>query len=133
MADHTGNPTCKRRMRIYRDLNDVLDNEYDSTKLLIPNVVLVEFKDMYLRFSGNNPNPNENIQRAEITGMDKYFNKLKHSVDTFDSSFYDAIAKVVGQQKIVKGYLTWSVNHQFDIPVTVQLFPLRCNCSVHWG
>ena len=48
-------------MRIYRDLNDVLDNEYDSTKLLIPNVVLVEFKDMYLRFSGNNPNPNENI------------------------------------------------------------------------
>ena len=61
MADHTVNPTCKRRMRIYRDLNDVLDNEYDSTKLLIPNVVLVEFKDMYLRFSGNNPNPNENI------------------------------------------------------------------------
>ena len=40
MADHTADPTCKRRMKISRDLNDVYDNEYDSTKLLIPNDVL---------------------------------------------------------------------------------------------
>ena len=131
MADHTVNPTCKRRMIIYRDLNDVLDNEYDSTKLLIPNDVLDQFKEMYLRFLGNNPNPNENIQRVEITGMDEHFNKLIHSADTFDSSFYDSIAKVVGQIIFfVKSYLTWSVNHQFDAPATVQMFPLRGNCSL---
>ena len=61
MANHTVNPKCKRRMEIYKKLNEVLDNEYDSTKLLIPNDVLDQFKEMYLRFSGNNPNPNKNI------------------------------------------------------------------------
>ena len=84
-------------MAIYKDLNDVLDNEYYFTKLLIPTDVLNEFKEMYLRFSSSNLNPNENIQRVKITGMDNHFNKLKHSDDTFDSSFYDDIAKVVGQ------------------------------------
>ena len=84
-------------MEIYKKLNEVLDNEYDSTKLLIPYDVLDQLKEMYLRFSGNNSNPNENIQRVEITGMDEHFNKLIHSADTFDSSFYDSIAKVVGQ------------------------------------
>ena len=118
-------------MAIYKDLNDVLDNEYDFTKLLIPTDVLDEFKEMYLKFTGNNPNPKENIQRVEITGMDNHFNKLNHSNDTFNSSFYDAIAKDVGQRNfIVKGYLTWSVNHQFEAPATVQIFPFRGNCSV---
>ena len=105
MADHTANLKCKRRMAIHKDLNDVLDNEYDSTKLLIPTDVLNEFKDMYLRFSGSNPNPKKNIQRVEITGMDNNSNKLKHSDDTFDSSFYDAIAKVVGQRL----FLCWGI------------------------
>ena len=63
--------------------------------------------------------------------MDEHFNKLKHSAVTFDSTFYDSIAKVVGQRNfVVKGYLTWSVNHQFDTSATVQMFPLRGNCSV---
>ena len=39
--------------------------------------------------------------------MDKDFNKLKNSNDTFESSFYDAIAKVVGPRNMfVKDYLT---------------------------
>ena len=48
-------------MAIYKDLNDVFDNENDFTKLLIPTDVLDEFKEMYLKFTGNNPNPKENI------------------------------------------------------------------------
>ena len=78
MADHTANPKCKRRMSVYKDLNDVLNNEYDSTKLLIPTGVLDECKEMYLKFTSSNPNPKENIQRVEITGMDNHFNKLNH-------------------------------------------------------
>ena len=40
MTDHTAHPNSKRRMKITSDLNDVYDNEYDSTKLLIPTDVL---------------------------------------------------------------------------------------------
>ena len=47
MADHTADPRCKRRMKISRDLNDVYDNEYDSTKLLIPTDVLDLFKGFF--------------------------------------------------------------------------------------
>ena len=47
MADHTVNPKCKRRMKIFKDLNEVLDNEYDSTKLLIPDDVLDLFKGFF--------------------------------------------------------------------------------------
>ena len=63
--------------------------------------------------------------------MDKDFNKLKNSNDTFESSFYDAIAKVVGPRNMfVKDYLTWSVNHPFEDPATVQMFPFRGDWSV---
>ena len=138
MADHTVNPKCKRRMAIYKDLNEVLDNEYDSTKLLIPTDVLDQFKEMYHRFSVNNPNPNENIQRFETKTMNEHFNNLKNISVTFDYNFYNDIVKVVGQKDfVVKGYLTWSLNHQFDDPVTVQMFPRRGNLSVPpmkiWG
>ena len=126
MKDHTADPTCKRRMNISRVLNDVYDNEYNSTKLLIPDDVLDLFKGFYLKFTGNNPNPNQNIQRVEITDMDKHFNKLKNSNDSFESSFYNAIAKVVGQRNfVVKSYLTWSLNHQYEDPATIQMFPFR--------
>ena len=47
MKDQTADPTCKRRMKISRDLNDVYDNEYDSTKLLIPTDVLDLFKGFF--------------------------------------------------------------------------------------
>ena len=86
---------------------------------------------MYLKFTCSNPNPKENIQRVEIMDIDKHFNKLKHSNDTFDYSFYDAIANVVGQSIFfVKGHLTWSVNHQFEAPATIQICPFRGNWPV---
>ena len=50
MADHTADSTSKRRMKVFRGLNDVLDNEYDSTKLLLPPDVLDQFKEMYHRY-----------------------------------------------------------------------------------
>ena len=56
---------------------------------------------MYHRFSGNNPTPNENIQRVEITSMDEHFIKLKHSDVTFDFTFYNDITKVVGKKCVV--------------------------------
>ena len=118
-------------MKIFRGLNEVLDNEYDFTKLLIPSDVLDPLKEMYHEYLGNNPNPNENIQRFKIKSMNDHFNKRKHSAVIFDSIFYDAIVKVVGQKEfVVKGYLTWSVNHQFGTPVTVHMFPRRGNCTV---
>ena len=47
IADHTVSPKCKPRMNIFRSLNEVLDNEYDSTKVLIPTDVFDRFKEMY--------------------------------------------------------------------------------------
>ena len=61
----------------------------------------------------------------------KKFTKLKHSDVTFDSTFYDDIAKVVGQKDfVVKDCLTWSLHHQFDDPATIQMFHRRGNLSV---
>ena len=65
MADHTANPTCKRRMKITSDLNDVYDNEYDSTKLSIPTDVMDLFRGIFfLKFIIINPHPNQTIQRV---------------------------------------------------------------------
>ena len=61
----------KRSIRIFRDLNELLDNKHISIKLLIPTDVLDPFKELYQRYSGNIPNPNENTQRAETTSMDE--------------------------------------------------------------
>ena len=47
IADHTANPTSKRRMNIHRGLNGLLDNEYNSTKILIPDDVLDQFKEFF--------------------------------------------------------------------------------------
>ena len=70
-----------------------------------PMMFLINLKSFFLKFTGNNPNPKENIQRVEIMDMDKHFKKLKNSNDTFESSFYDAIAKVVGQRL----FLCWGI------------------------
>ena len=59
-----------------------------------------QFKEMYQRYLGNNPNPNENIQRVEITSID-IFDTLKNSGVTFDTTFYNDHAKVVGQKDFV--------------------------------
>ena len=105
MTDHTSNPKDKRRMRIFKALNELWDNEYNSTKLLITADVLDKIKEMYHICSGKHPNPNENIQRVEITSMVKHFNKLKNSEITFDTIFYNELTKAVGQNYfVVKGF-----------------------------
>ena len=77
MTDHTSNSKGKRRMTIFKDPNELQDNEYNSTKLLIPVDVLDQFKEMYHIFSGKKLNPNKNIQRIEITSIEEHFKKLK--------------------------------------------------------
>ena len=69
-SDHKASPRSKGRMRLYTNQNKIWDQEFNSTKLLIPADVLDKFKGMYHRFSGKIPNPNENIQRVEITSME---------------------------------------------------------------
>ena len=56
--DHTADPRGNRRMRISKDLNILYDSEYDSQKILLPEDVLDQFKEFYIRFRGNNPTPN---------------------------------------------------------------------------
>ena len=63
--------------------------------------------------------------------MDAYFNDLKNSNDSYASSFYNDIAHIVQQRNfVVRGYLTWSLNHQYEDPVTVQMFPNRGKISI---
>ena len=113
-------------MRISKDLNNLYDSEYNSKKLLLPEDVLDQFKEFYFRFRGNNPNLNQNIQREEIPEMDRHFKNLKNSNYSFESSFYNDIAEVIGQINfVIKGYLTWSLNHQYEYPATIQMFPFR--------
>ena len=90
---------------------------------MTPPDVFDKFKEMRHTFSGNNPNPNENIQRIDITSMDKHFNKLKNSEVTFDTTFYNELVKAIDQKDFaVMGFLTWSLNHQFKQPATVEMF-----------
>ena len=130
-ADHTANPRNKRRMKITKDLNVVYDNEYDSIKLSIPADVMDIFKSFFLKFTIIPPHPNQNIQRVEIKSMNDHFNRLRNSKYSYESSFYNDVARVVGQRNfVVKGYLTWSLKHQFEDPATIQMFPPRCDISV---
>ena len=130
-ADHTANPSSKRRMKITKDLNHVYDNEYDSIKLSIPADVMDIFKSFFLKFKIIPPHPKQNIQRVEINDMNDHFKRLRNSTYSYESSFYNDVAKVVGQRNfVVKGYLTWSLKHQFEDPATIQMFPPRCDFSV---
>ena len=101
MADHTANPSCKRRMKITKDLNDVYDKQYDSIKLSIPADVMDIFKCFYLKFTGINPQPNHNIQRVEIPTMNDHFKRLMTSNYTYESSFYNDVASAVGQRNLL--------------------------------
>ena len=130
-ADHTANPRTKRRMKITKDLNVVYDKEYDSIKLSIPADVMDIFKSFFLKFKIIPPHPKQNIQRVEIPEMDDYFNDLNNSNDSYAFSFYNAIAEVVGHRNfVVKGYLTWSLIHQYEDPATVQMFPFRGKMAI---
>ena len=75
---------------------------------------------------------NENIQRVELLHMKEHFNSLKKSNLTSVKSFYNKFAEAVGQHKfIVKGYLTWSLCHQFHSPTEVVIYPdINSNVSV---
>ena len=131
MADHTADPSSKRRMKIAKNLNDVYDKQYDSIKLSIPADVMDIFKSFYLKYTDINPQPNYNIQRVEIPTMNDNFKRLKNSNYTYESSFYNDVASAVGQRNfVVKGYLTWSLKHEFEDPATIQMFPPRCDFSV---
>ena len=69
-------------------------------------------------------NRSENIQRIELLNMEEHFNSLKKSKLTWVKSFYDQFTKAVGQHKfIVKSYLTWSLNQQFQHPAEVVMYP----------
>ena len=92
-------------MTVFKAQNRLWDNEYNSTKLLIPPGVLDKFREKYHIYSGNNLNPYENIQRVENMSREEYFNKLENSDVTFDNTFYNNLAKVVGQKDfVVKGF-----------------------------
>lgn len=52
----------------------IWNNEWE-----IPFSVLDELKEMYLTNDRKNSNPNQNIQRAEITDMEDYYNNLKNN------------------------------------------------------
>ena len=63
--------------------------------------------------------------------MNENFKRLMNINDSFESSFYNNIDRVVGQRNfVVKGYLTWILKHQFEDPVTIQMFPSRRDFSV---
>ena len=75
-------------------------------------------------------NRTENVQRIELLDMEEYFNTLKNSKLTSDETFYKQFAKAVSQHDfIVKGYLTWSLRHEFQKPTEVVMHP-DCNSDV---
>ena len=78
-SDHKTNPKSKGRMLLNANQNKTWDQEFNSTKLLIPADMLDKFKEIYHRVTGKTSNPNENIQRVEITSMEERFNTRKNS------------------------------------------------------
>ena len=78
-ADHTRNPRGKGKMTLLKTQNKTWDEAFNSTKLLIPADMLDKFKEIYHRVTGKTSNPNENIQRVEITSMEESFNTRKNS------------------------------------------------------
>ena len=101
-------------MTLFKTQNKTWDEEFNSTKLLIYANNLVKFKVTYHRFTGKTPNPNEKVQRVKSTSMEEHFNTLKSSEFTFSCR-----SKMVGSQL----NLTRSLNHQFEKPATVEMFP----------
>ena len=80
---------------------------------------------MYSKYQGVKiDDDSENIQRIELLNMDNHFKSLQKSKLTFVRNFYEQFTKAVGQHEfIVKGYLTWSLNHQFEHPAEVVMYP----------
>ena len=58
--------------------------------------------------------------------MEEHFNTLKNSKLPFDTSIFNQVAKTVGQKDfVVKVFLAWSLNHQFEKPTKVEMYPDR--------
>ena len=96
-----------------------------STKLDIPNDVLNGFIAMNSNYYGDKIfNRKENIQQIELLHMKEHSDLLKKSNLTSEEIFYNHFAEAVGQREfIVKGYLTWSLSHQFQNPAEVVMHP----------
>ena len=60
----------------------------------------------------------------DLLNIEAHFKSLKKSKLTYVKSFYDQFTKAVGQHEfIVKGCLTWSLNHEFEHPAEVVMYP----------
>ena len=97
----------------------------DYTKIELPTDVLVGFTAIYSNCHDDIIiNRNGNIQRIELLNMKLHFNSLKKSKLTYVKYFYDQFTKAVGQHEfIVQGYLTLSLNHQFQNSAEVVMYP----------
>ena len=129
--DHTSYPRGSARKKANVKANKKWDAEFFSTKFEIPNNVLNGFIAMNSKYHGDKiTNRTENVQRVELLNMEQHFNTLKNSKLTSDESFYKQFADAVGQHDfIVKGYLTWSLRHEFQKPTEVVMHP-DCNSDV---
>jgi len=129
--DHTACPRSSARKKAFVKANSKWDAEFFSTKFEIPNNVLNGFIAMNSKYHGDKiTNRTENVQRVELLNMEQHFNTLKNSKLTSDESFYKQFADAVGQHDfIVKGYLTWSLRHEFQKPTEVVMHP-DCNSDV---
>ena len=123
--DHTACPRSSAKKKTFVKANSKWDAELFSTRFEIPNNVLNGFIAMDLKYDGDKiTNRTENVQRIELLDMVEHFNTLKNSKLTSDDTFYKQFAKAVGQHDfIVKGYLTWSLRHEFQKPTEVVMHP----------
>ena len=87
-------------MTLFKTQNKKWDEEFNSTKLLMYADNLVKFKVTYHRFTGKTPNPNEKVQHVKSTSMEEHFNTLNNSELNFDTTFYNELAKAVGQKDL---------------------------------
>ena len=129
--DHTSYPRSSARKKANSKANLKWDAELFSTRIEIPNNVLNGFIAMNLKYDGDKITiRTENVQRIEFLDMEEHFNTLKNSKLTSDETFYKLFATAVGQHDfIVKGYLTWSLRHEFQKPTEVVMYP-DCNSDV---
>ena len=96
--DHTADPRGPTRKKQFSKQNKKWNTDFESTKIDIPNDVLVGFTEMYTKYQGGKIyNSSENIQRIELLNMDEHFKSLQRSKLTFVKNFYEAFTKAVGQ------------------------------------
>ena len=117
--DRTTYPRSSARKKANGKANKKWDVELFFRKFDIPNNVLNGFIAMNSNYRGDKiTNRTGNVQRIELLHVGEHFNALKKSKLTSDETFYKQFADAVGQHDfIVKGYLTWSLRHEFQKPI----------------